>query len=111
MKKYIAGISPYPTRLNSIQLNNYINLTKSDLCSKVNEFPIHLTELTLNEYLSSRKPYYRTEYNIDNTALNWILKVDILIVYDDFGIDDFMKEAIRIATEVNVKIEYSKFYQ
>ena len=106
----IAIVSPYPTRQNTDKLLDYIELTKNAANNKEDDYPIHLTELSVNDYVSKRRLYYRELFTEDNTAIHWVNVSDTLIVYDDFGIDDFMQVAIDIAKRRNINIIYGKCY-
>ena len=108
MTDLTAIISPYPTRQNSDKMLDYILLTKNASTTRENEYPIHLTELSINDTISKRRLYHRETFTLENTAINWINVVNTLVVYDDFGIDDFMQAAINLAKEKSVTILYSK---
>ena len=103
-----AIVSPYPTRENSVTFLDYILQTKNSETRFENTYPIHLTEMSINDSISKRRMYHRETFTPENTAICWLSVVNTLIVYDDFGIDSFMQVAIDLANKNNVSVMYCK---
>lgn len=110
LPKILKGVvSPYLSKEDE-RFREYINITKKDAQSNINTYPIHLTEMLVQEYNSVRQPFSRFEYTMSNSSLIWMPTLTELVVYDDYGIDLFMKSAIELAKEHNVKITYKKYF-
>src|SRR5574343_1498610 len=107
--KRIGIVSPYLSKIEG-KYKNYIYTTKQDALSDVNAYPIHLTEMTLQEFTSTRDAFNRFEYTMENSALGWIPVLDELIVYDDYVTDLCMKKAMEIAKKYNVPFKMKRYF-
>lgn len=107
--KRIGIVSPYLSKLDG-RFRTYIDITKQDSLTDRNSYPIHLTEMTLQEFSSTRDAFNRYEYNVENSALGWIPVLDELVLYDDYGTDLFMKKAIEIAKKYNIPFKMKRYF-
>lgn len=102
-------VSPFPSGENYKKYESYLASTKKDAFLDFNSFPIHLTETSLLESISGKTNLnYRAEFNEYNSALCWLKALDVLIIYDDFGIDHFCLKAIELAKKYDVDVIHAR---